>query len=106
PGGRPRLEALARLPAVAFRLAERAIHAAGRDGKIALRFPLDSSEELYGLGLEFKSVAQRGTVKQLHVDHYAGVDNGRTHAPVPLYISSRGYAVLIDAPRYVTVYAG
>ena len=38
--------------------------------------------------------------------NYAGVDNGRTHAPVPFYVSSRGYGVLIDAPRYITVYAG
>lgn len=105
-GGTPRLDALGRLPVVGFPLESQAIHAAERDRKIVLRLPLDSAEALYGLGLEFKSVAQRGTVKQLHVDHYAGVDNGRTHAPVPLYVSSRGYAVLIDAPRYVTVYAG
>lgn len=105
-GGVPQLDALAHLPAVAFPLDRDAIHAARRDGKVALRLPLDTSEELYGLGLEFKSVAQRGTVKYLHVDHYAGVDNGRTHAPVPLYVSSNGYAVLVDAPRYVTVYAG
>ena len=43
---------------------------------------------------------------QLHVDHYGGEDNGRTHAPVPFYVSSRGYGVLIDAARYITVYAG
>ena len=105
-GGAPRSAALAQLPAAPFPLDRAAIHAAARDGRIALRFPLDSSEELYGLGLEFKHVAQRGTVKRLHVDHYAGVDNGRTHAPVPFYVSSRGYGVLIDAPRYITVYAG
>ena len=40
------------------------------------------------------------------MDHYGGKDNGRTHAPVPFYVSTRGYGVLIDAARYITVYAG
>lgn len=105
-GAPPRLDGLRRLPKVGFPLDQQGIGAERRDGRTAIRLPLDSSESLYGLGLEFKTIAQRGTVKRLHVDHYAGVDNGRTHAPVPFYVSSRGYGVLIDAPRYITVYAG
>jgi alpha-D-xyloside xylohydrolase len=102
----PRQEALARIPAAPFPLAQGDIRAARRDGKVSLRFPLGAAERLYGLGLNFKTVEQRGTVKQLHVDHYGGSDNGRTHAPVPFYVSSAGYGVLVDAPRYMTVYAG
>ncbi|HEX8851506.1 MAG TPA: TIM-barrel domain-containing protein [Gemmatimonadaceae bacterium] len=102
----PRRDALGRLPPADFPLPRAEIHAVETDGKIALRLPLTPSEELYGLGLEFKSVRQRGTVKELHVDHYGGTDNGRTHAPVPFYVSSAGYGVLVDAARYVTVYAG
>lgn len=34
----------------------------------------------------------------MHVDHYGGKDNGRTHAPVPFYISSLGYGVLLILP--------
>ena len=105
-GGAPRRDALARMRAVEFPLPHQEIRAFRRDGKLSLRFPLDAAEQLYGLGLNFKTVQQRGTVKQLHVDHYGGSDNGRTHAPVPFYVSSAGYGVLIDAPRYITVYAG
>ncbi|GAB3994864.1 glycoside hydrolase family 31 protein [Spirosoma daeguense] len=76
------------------------------DGKTYLRFPLKKGEQLFGLGLNFKSVQQRGTIKMLHVDHYNGKDNGRTHAPVPFYVSSLGYGVLINSARYITVYAG
>ncbi|MBX3256396.1 MAG: hypothetical protein KF862_19830 [Chitinophagaceae bacterium] len=54
--------------------------------KTFLSFPLEKNEQLYGLGLNFKSVQQRGTVKELQVDHYGGEDNGRTHAPVPFYV--------------------
>lgn len=76
------------------------------DGKTYLRFPLQKGEQLFGLGLNFKTVQQRGTIKTLHVDHYNGKDNGRTHAPIPFYVSSRGYGVLINSARYITVYAG
>lgn len=76
------------------------------DSKTLLRFPLQKEEQLFGLGLNFKSVQQRGTIKELQVDHYGGKDDGRTHAPVALYISDKGYGVLINAARHIKVYAG
>ena len=76
------------------------------DGKTYIRFPLDKEEKIYGLGLNFQSVQQRGRIARLHVDHYGGSDNGRTHAPVPFFVSSKGYGVLINAARYIDVYAG
>jgi alpha-D-xyloside xylohydrolase len=105
-GGEPRVDALRAMPAADFPLPRAEIVAASTDGKVAIRVPLRADEQLYGLGLNFKTVQQRGSVKQLHVDHYGGTDNGRTHAPVPFYVSSAGYGVLVDAPRYLTVYAG
>ncbi len=74
--------------------------------KTLLRFPLVKEEQLYGFGLNFQSVQQRGKILQLHVDHYGGSDNGRTHAPVPFYVSNRGYGVFVNSARYITVYAG
>lgn len=71
-----------------------------------LHFPLKEREQLYGLGLNFKTVQQRGTIKELQVDHYGKEDNGRTHAPVPFYVSDQGYGVLINAARRIKVYAG
>ena len=76
------------------------------DGKTYIRFPLDRGEKLYGLGLNFKSGEQRGSVKRLHVNHFGGSDNGRTHAPVPFFVSSKGYGVLINSARYIDVYSG
>ncbi|MFT3746837.1 MAG: glycoside hydrolase family 31 protein [Agriterribacter sp.] len=76
------------------------------DAKTMLWFPLSKNEQLFGLGLNFKSVQQRGTVKELQVDHYGGEDNGRTHAPVPFYISDNGYGVLVNVARRIKVYAG
>lgn len=102
----PDSAALAALPASTFPLDPADIAVKLADGKVYLRLPLEKNEQLFGLGLNFKTVNQRGRVSQLHMDHYGGKDDGRTHAPVPLYISSRGYGVLVDAARYITVYAG
>jgi alpha-glucosidase (family GH31 glycosyl hydrolase) len=98
--------ALSLLPKAVFPLPEDKIDVKILDHKIYLRFPLDKDEQLFGLGLNFKTVNQRGRIMTLHVDHYGGTDNGRTHAPVPFYVSSNGYGILIDVARYITVYAG
>ncbi|WP_373513877.1 TIM-barrel domain-containing protein [Persicitalea sp.] len=102
----PRVEALQKLGTPVFPNELKQSTHELTDGKAYLRFPLHKDEQLYGLGLNFKSVQQRGTIKTLHVDHYGGKDDGRTHAPVPFYVSDRGYGVLINSARYVTVYAG
>lgn len=76
------------------------------DGKTYLRFPLAPDEQIYGLGLQFKSVGRRNQIMRLHMDHYGSQDNGRTHAPVPFFVSSAGYGVLINSARYVDVWVG
>ena len=76
------------------------------DGKTYIRFPLDKDEKIFGLGLNFKTVEQRGRVMRLHVDHYGGSDNGRTHAPIPFFVSSKGYGALINSARYIDVWLG
>jgi alpha-D-xyloside xylohydrolase len=89
----PRTEALKNFGERSFPLAKEDCHAELQNGKIYLRFPLDKEEQLFGLGLNFKTVNQRGRILTLHTDHYNGIDNGRTHAPVPFYVSSKGYGV-------------
>jgi alpha-glucosidase (family GH31 glycosyl hydrolase) len=100
------VEALTALPATTFPLPEHKIDVKIIDQKVYLRFPLERDEQLFGLGLNFKTINQRNRILTLHVDHYGNADNGRTHAPVPFYVSSGGYGVLVDAASYITVYAG
>lgn len=102
----PNQSALARLGETPFPLDKPDISARIVDGKTYLRFPLDKTEQLFGFGLNFQTVHQRGRILNLHVDHYGGTDNGRTHAPTPFYVSSNGYGVFINSARYLTVYAG
>ncbi|MFC4210250.1 TIM-barrel domain-containing protein [Pedobacter lithocola] len=105
-GVAPYHKGLLKLEPSKFPLIKSEITAKIVDGKTYLRFPLDKTEQLFGFGLNFKSVNQRGKILELHVDHYNGSDNGRTHAPTPFYVSSKGYGIFINSARYLKIYAG
>jgi alpha-D-xyloside xylohydrolase len=102
----PRNETLNKKSKQQFPLSSEEIKTFTKNGKTYLRFPLEKEEQIYGFGLNFKTVQQRGQILRLHVDHYGGDDNGRTHAPVPFFVSSKGYGVLINAARYIDVFVG
>jgi alpha-glucosidase (family GH31 glycosyl hydrolase) len=75
------------------------------EGHAVARLPLQPEEKLYGLGLQMHGSNRRGGVYHLRVDHYrTGQD--RLHAPTPLYVSSRGYAVFFNTARPCALYAG
>ncbi|RKO70874.1 DUF5110 domain-containing protein [Sphingobacterium puteale] len=103
---KPRAATLEQLQSTDFPLPKMEIHAELIDGKTYVRMPLTKNEQIYGLGLNFQTVHQRGKILNLHVDHYGGKDNGRTHAPVPFYVSSKGYGVLVNSAQYLTYYIG
>lgn len=67
---------------------------------------LEPQEQLYGFGLQLKSFNQRGLKKTLRVNSDPVADTGDSHAPVPFYVSTRGYGVLVDTARYATFYTG
>ncbi len=71
----------------------------------SVRIPLSPTEKIFGLGLQMQGSNRRGGVYHLRVDHYAE-GNDRLHAPVPLYVSDQGYAVLFDTSRPISIYAG
>lgn len=105
-GNKSRADRLKERTVMDFPLSTTEIKYTTKNGKTYLRFPLDREEQIYGFGLNFKSVQQRGRILRLHVDHYGGKDDGRTHAPVPFFVSSKGYGVLINSARYLDVYVG
>lgn len=75
------------------------------NNRTVVRLPLSKSESIYGMGLEFNGLNRRGNVYTLKVDHYGGTV-GYTHAPVPFYVSSQGYGVLINSSKRVKFYVG
>jgi len=71
-----------------------------------VQLPLRPNEQIYGLGLQFLSFAQRGKKKVVRVNADPKFDTGDSHAPVPFYVSTEGIGVLIDTARYATFYFG
>lgn len=103
---RPKVEAINAMGEAELPLPVDSISVKQVDGKTYIRFPLEQEEKIFGLGLNFQTVEQRGRILRLHMDHYNGRDNGRTHAPVPFFVSSRGYGAFINSARYIDVWAG
>jgi len=103
---KPATEALSKMKDSPFPFNEKDIFTEVVKDQTFIRFPLIKDEQIFGFGLNFKTVWSRGKILLLHVDHYGGTDNGRTHAPVPFYVSDRGYGVFINSAKYLRVYAG
>lgn len=71
-----------------------------------IEIPLDSTENIYGFGLQLKSFNQNGRKKYLRTNADPIADSGDSHAPVPFYVSTGGYGLLVDTARYVSFYCG
>lgn len=107
-GGQPARAALGRMTPAAFPLAPEEIQGRQVNARTVVRFPLGANEDIYGLGVDFARISRNGSVFELHVDHWSQSQKitGRTHAPVPLYVSTKGFAVLFDSARYLKVTVG
>lgn len=68
--------------------------------------PLSEAEQLYGFGLQINSFNQKGLKRRPIVNDNPLNNLGYTHAPLPMYLSTAGYAVLINTSRYTTFYCG
>lgn len=77
-----------------------------RQGSVLLEIPLEPEEEVYGLGLQLKSFRQSGSKKKLRTNSDPSADLGDSHAPVPFYVSTAGYGILVDTARYATFFSG
>ncbi len=100
----PAAEGLAALPKVAECPLD--LSAAISERGVLVRAPLSSDEMIYGLGLQLQSFQQRGLKKRLRANADPAMDTGDSHAPVPFYVTTHGYGVLIDTARYATFYLG
>ncbi len=100
----PRLEAINALSNVEFPFDADAIsYFEGPGQKIMVRIPTDVDETLYGFGLQLDGIKKSRKVMTLNVDHWSK-GGGRTHAPVPFYISSKGYGVFFNTARFIKIY--
>lgn len=101
-----RWEAINALSDPALPFQETDILATQRRAGLKLELPLGADEDVYGLGLQLKSFCQSGKKKTLRANSDPAADTGDSHAPVPFYVSTKGYGVLIDTARHVTFCCG
>jgi len=101
----PQSAAFAALPHVD---AEPLTPIAGRPTKrgCLVELPLRPGEQIFGLGLQLLSFAQRGKKKVIRVNADPKMDTGDSHAPVPFYVTTEGIGILIDTARYASFYFG
>lgn len=98
--GSPRLEALKQLGSPDFPAALAASRGTVHGVYASVRFPLSPNEKLYGLGMrDDGQVDLRSRSFELKV-------TPSTHAPVPFYISSAGYGVMINTARVLRIQMG
>ncbi len=71
-----------------------------------VRIPLESQERMYGFGLQMLSFQQRSKKRIIRVNADPKGDSGDSHAPVPFYVTTKGYGVLVDTFRHAEFYCG
>lgn len=100
----PRFDAIDALPLAQFPGSLTHIEVQHVSGKTVIRFPVGEKESIHGLGLQFFKVDHRGRTRYLRVNSDPRQDTGESHAPIPLIVSSAGYAILVNTARIVTVH--
>jgi alpha-D-xyloside xylohydrolase len=100
-----RIESLSKMTAVAQPPIMVPVGTVSRRG-VNVELPLRAHEQIYGFGLQFFSIAHRGKKRVIRVNADPKSDTGDSHAPVPFYVTSLGYGILIDTARYATFYCG
>ncbi|AEI40259.1 TIM-barrel domain-containing protein [Paenibacillus mucilaginosus] len=73
---------------------------------IRIELPLGAEEQIYGFGLQLHRINHTGRKKVIRVNSDPVADTGDSHAPVPFYVSTAGYGVLVDTARYAAFYCG
>ena len=102
----PALKAMAALPSctrLPIKAAAIGLRTSGRG--TALELPLEAGEQLYGLGMNLKVFQLHGK-KTVRVSDDQTTTLGDSHAPVPFYVSTRGYGIYVDTARYASFYFG
>jgi len=73
------------------------------DHKVQIRIPTEKEESIFGYGLQFDGTRKNGKILELKVDHF-NRGGGATHAPVPFFVSSKGYGVFFNTAKFLKVY--
>lgn len=71
-----------------------------------LEFPLEYGEEIWGFGLQLKGFNHKNHKLQLRANSDPVANTGDSHAPVPFFVTNKGYGMYFDTARYIEVCCG
>lgn len=71
-----------------------------------LEFPLEADEQVYGFGLQLKGFNHKNHKLQLRTNSDPVANTGDSHAPVPFFVTTKGYGMYFDTARYAEVHCG
>ena len=101
---KPLTDALNKLPDNSPPFDLKSIHFSEMPSGVLAEMKVDSSERFYGFGLQINSFEQRGMRREIRTNSWPVGNVGFSHAPMPFYISSKGYGVLVNTSRYTIFY--
>ena len=71
-----------------------------------LEFPIEDDCHIFGFGLQLKQFDHRGRKLRLDVNADPVAADGESHAPVPFFVTNKGYGMYFDTARYAEFYCG
>ena len=71
-----------------------------------IEMPLLSDEAVYGFGLQLKELNHKKSRLCLKTNSDPVCNTGNSHAPVPFFVTNKGYGMYIDTARYMEAYCG
>lgn len=71
-----------------------------------IEFPVEYGEEIFGFGLQLKGFNHKSHKLHLRANSDPVKNTGDSHAPVPFFVTNKGYGMYFDTARYIEVCCG
>jgi alpha-D-xyloside xylohydrolase len=71
-----------------------------------LELPLQEDEQVFGFGLQLKGFNHKNHKLVLRANSDPVAYTGDSHAPVPFFVTNKGYGIYFDTARYIEVCCG
>ncbi|MCR5041613.1 MAG: glycoside hydrolase [Clostridia bacterium] len=75
-------------------------------GGVLLEYKAAEGTRFYGCGLQFNQFEHTGRKLTLRCNADPRTPSGDSHAPVPFFVTNKGYGIFIDTARYAEIYFG
>ena len=71
-----------------------------------IEYETEPGTEIFGFGLQLKHFRHTGTKLTIRNNADPQTPTGDSHAPVPFFVTNKGYGIFVDTARYAEFYSG